>query len=203
MPAGVCTIFWDNSNIFIPAKDEACDKEGPTAGRDLRINFQNLYDIARAGRQVSKAYAVGSQPPELKVVWQQLRKSGVTLELYERGEDSGKEQAVDQALQVHMLRTLVDQPPGVAVLLTGDGSGFHNGVGFHADLARMHDKGWGIEVLSWTRSCHPNLKAWAEKVGTFVPLEKYYESVTFIKGIRNSKLAMRRPPTSKQSPTVS
>ncbi|MBF0517985.1 MAG: hypothetical protein HQK97_12905, partial [Nitrospirae bacterium] len=68
---------------------------------------------------------------------------GIKVETYERGSDSNKEQAVDQALQVHMLRKTIvyNGTPGIAVLLTGDGHGFHDGVGFHADLEIMHKKG--------------------------------------------------------------
>ena len=50
----------------------------------------------------------------------------------------GREQGVDQTLQTAMLRDAFDHngSPGIAVLLTGDGSGFVDGVGFHADLER-------------------------------------------------------------------
>ncbi|CUJ41496.1 NYN domain-containing protein [Achromobacter xylosoxidans] len=193
MPGNICTIFWDNSNIFVTAKDEARDREGATAGRDLRIHFQNLLDLARAGRTIHRAFGVGSQPPELQAVWDRLRTSGVSLELYERGQDSGHEQALDQALQVHMLRATLDGPPNTAVLLTGDGAGFHNGIGFHADLERMHKHGWAIEVISWERACHPRLKSWAEAVGTFVRLEDHYDSVTFLEKLRRQTSVKRRP----------
>jgi hypothetical protein len=43
----------------------------------------------------------------------------------------------------------------------------------------MHRKGWGVEVLAWERTCNPRLRQWAEKIGVFVPLEDYYETVTF------------------------
>ena len=71
-------------------------------------------------------------------------------------------------------------PPGIAVLLTGDGSGFADGVGFHADLERMHGKGWRIEVLSWRHSCNRRMREWTENVGRFIALDDYYESITFL-----------------------
>ena len=54
----------------------------------------------------------------------------------------GREQGVDQALQTAMLRDAFDYNgnPGIAVMLTGDGSGFDDGVGFHADLERMYNR---------------------------------------------------------------
>ena len=61
----------------------------------------------------------------------------------------GREQGVDQALQTAMLRDLSDNngDPGTAVLISGDGAGFDDGCGFHADLERMHRKGWKLK--SW------------------------------------------------------
>lgn len=180
-------IFMDNSNIFIPVQEISADREDASASREIRIQFDRLYELARAGRPVKSALCVGSVPPEMDAVWVKLRASGVEVELFERGEDSGSEQGVDQCLQVHMLRALVDaERPGVVVLLTGDGAGYWDGVGFHADLERMARKGWGVEVVSWEASCNKRLKAWAEEVGVFVRLEDHYNSVTFRKGRRNS-----------------
>lgn len=70
--------------------------------------------------------------------------------------------------------------PGAAVLLTGDGSGFSDGVGFHADLKRMHGKGWTVEVLSWRHSCARRMREWAEENGRFIALDDYYDNVTFL-----------------------
>lgn len=193
----VC-IYWDNSNIFVPAQDVARAREGAIVGRDLRIQFDALFELARAGRKVVAGVCVGSLPPELDTLWTRLRAVGVDLELFERGEESGREQAVDQALQVHMLRAVVDRPPGVAVLLTGDGAGAHEGKGFFADLKRMHMKGWQVEVLSWRESCHGGLRTWAEAHGHFVPLDDFYESITFVKGLRQSKKLPRQHRASRE-----
>ncbi|WP_296762847.1 NYN domain-containing protein [Sediminimonas sp.] len=182
-------LFWDNSNIFISAKYVANRREGYFEENSVRIEFQNLYSLALADRPADKAICVGSVPPELAAVWSRLRSAGVHVELFERGADSGQEQGVDQCLQVHMLRSLADNSsdPGTVVLLTGDGSGFDDGVGFHADLDRMQKMGWGIEVVAWEISCKKTLKAWAEDVGTFTPLEDHYESITFLQTGRRAK----------------
>ena len=186
-------IFWDNSNIFISAKTVASEKEGKDAYYQIRIDFPNLVRLASADRPIEFAIAVGSVPPQLRHVWNKLEQSGIEVELYERGSQSEKEQAVDQALQVHMLRKAFDYngQAGTAVLLTGDGKGFLDGVGFHADLERMHKKGWNIEVLAWERTCNPQLKKWANEIGIFVPLEDFYESITYTDdeagAIRHSK----------------
>ena len=182
-------VFWDNSNVFISAKRVAEGLEPAYGWRLVRIQFDNLFRLATAGRQVERAICVGSVPPELETIWSRLEGAGVRVEKYERGEMSGKEQGVDQCLQLWMLRTLADvNEPTTAVLLTGDGKGYEDGVGFRADLERMHDKGWSIELVAWERTCNRRLKEWSERVGVFVRLEDYYSSVTFLEeGRRNAK----------------
>ena len=92
--------------------------------------------------------------------------TGIKPELYERGEFSGGEQGLDQCLQVHMLRAISDNhEPQIAVLMTGDGAGYDDGVGFHADMERMHAAGWGVEVLSWQNHCRRALREWATSYG--------------------------------------
>ena len=76
--------------------------------------------------------------------------------------------------------------PQIAVLMTGDGAGYDDGVGFHADMAQMHAAGWGIEVVSWLKSCRNTLRNWATANGVFIPLDDYYGSVTFLEGGRRS-----------------
>jgi len=174
-------VFWDNSNIFISAKTVAAEREGGDAAYQVKIQFDQMLQLALAGRTLEYAIAVGSVPPPMRHVWNQLEHAGVKVELFERGGLSSREQAVDQALQTHMLRKALDYngTPGIAVMLTGDGAGYLDGVGFHADLERMHKKGWGVEVLAWERTCNPRLKQWANKIGVFIPLEHYYDAITF------------------------
>ncbi len=187
MPDPAAHIFWDNSNIYIAAQEVASQRDGHIDSRAIRIHFDNLFKLARAGRPVGRTVCVGSVPPELDTVWKHLKGTGIKVELYERGEESGHEQGIDQCLQVQMLRSALDcDRPGVVVLLTGDGAGYDTGDGFHADLERMHKRGWGIEVLSWSHSCNKRLMNWASSVGVFVPLEKFYDSITFVQRGRNA-----------------
>ena len=175
-------IYWDNSNIFISAKEIAAEREGESARSRVRVHFPNLLALARAGRDIEHAIAVGSVPPELRHVWNRLENTGVTVHLLERGSMHGSEQGVDQTLQTCMLRDAFDYngDPGIAVMLTGDGAGFADGVGFHADLERMHLRGWRIEVLSWRSSCNRRMWEWADRNGTFIALDDFYDSVTFL-----------------------
>ena len=175
-------IYWDTSNIFISAKEVAAEREGESARTRVRVHFRNLLTVAHANRPVLRAFAVGSIPPELRAVWNRLENEGVSVQLLERGSMGGGEQGVDEALQVAMLSDALDYngDPGIAVLLTGDGSGFAEGRGFHANLERMHRRGWRIEVLSWRHSCNRGMREWAEANGSFIALDDYYDHVTFL-----------------------
>ena len=175
-------IYWDNSNIFISAQEVAIEREGIAARHRVRVHFRNLLELAQAGREIEHAIAVGSIPPELRHVWNRLENEGVTVLLLERGAMQGREQGVDQALQTAMLRDAFDYNgnPGIAVMLTGDGSGFDDGVGFHADLERMYNRGWRVEVLSWRHSCNRRMREWAEQNGKFIALDDFYDSITFL-----------------------
>lgn len=51
-------VFWDNSNIFIPAKYIADKRDGLHAFRAVRVSFVSLFDLARAGRTVRKGFAL-------------------------------------------------------------------------------------------------------------------------------------------------
>ena len=65
------------------------------------------------------------------------------------------------------------------MLLTGDGAGYAHSRGFHSTLERMHRRGWGVEVLSWAHSCNRGMREWAETRGLFIPLDDYYDAITF------------------------
>ena len=198
-------LFLDNSNIFISAQDEAKKIEGSSARSKLRIQFDNLIQLALAGRPLGSAFVVGSVPPDQQDVWNRLEQAtGVKPELYERGKLSGGEQGLDQCLQVHMLRAVSDHAdPQIGVLLTGDGAGYEDNIGFHADLERMHASGWGVEVLSWKAHCKWGLREWATNNGAFVALDDHYKSVTFLEGGRFSdaiSLVNRPVSTARLSP---
>lgn len=192
-------IIWDNSNIFLSGRS-VCDKLEYKSGV-FRINFENLIDLAAAKRPIEQVFCVGSVPPPTDAVWGHIeKKTGKKPELYERGASSGKEQAVDQALQTRMLRLGYDyESPETIVLLSGDGSGFEEGVGFFADIKRLHKFGWNVEVLAWKDHCKREMKNWAVENGLFVPLDDFYGSVTFLEKLRNAKpLDLSRRP---QAPT--
>ena len=181
-------VFWDNSNIFIGARNFFA-KHKRTFSNNARIDFENLFKLAHSNRDVAGGFCAGSIPPDLRTVWDKLeKKTGVKLELFERGKESGKEQGVDQALQVRMLRVMADEAyPQIAFLLTGDGKGYYEGVGFHADLERLHKKGWGIEVVSWQDTCARALRDFANASGLFISMDDFVDNLVFEQGLTRVK----------------
>lgn len=178
----VVHLFWDNSNLFHCAQD-TCDNRKKGTGLeignrfDLRLKFPALFDFAACGRTVEKAVAAGSVPPDLAAVWDRLGDAGFIVDLQERGATSNKEQGVDEALQLEMMNSVVDRDqPGVAVLLTGDGD-------FRPYVDRMLNKGWGVEVLSFSNGFSPKLKKISVGHGgrgKYVDLDPWYYQLTYL-----------------------
>ena len=183
-------IYWDNSNIFHEAKRLAeANEEGPQVRWRIRIHFENLLKLAQADRTIGRALAVGSVPPEMRQLWNRLESTGIEVQYFDRGERGRGEQEVpDQLLQLRMLQDGWDYigDPGIVVLLTGDGAGYLEGIGFHSTLERMHQHGWRIEILSWAHACNQRMRRWAEEHGVFVPLDDFYASITFLEPSNSS-----------------
>ena len=186
--AGRVFVYWDSSNIFHEAQRLAEElEEGPQARYRVRIHFENMLRLAHADRPVAHAVAAGSIPPEVRGLWNRLEARGVEVNLFDRGDPARGEQEVpDRILQLEMLGDALDHngDPGIAVLLTGDGAGYFEGKGFQVAIERMYRKDWRIEVLSWAHACNQRMRRWAEEHGVFVPLDDFYESVTFLEPSR-------------------
>lgn len=135
-------IFWDNSNIWLVERN-VCQQQEPGDELNFRIHFAYLFDFVANGRKVDYAFVGGSIPPDNDPLWQRFENLGIKVEKQERGQSSGGEIAVDEIIQLHMANQVLDvTPPGVMVLLTGDGSGYTDGRGFVAQLERAHKHGW-------------------------------------------------------------
>ncbi len=187
MSSPVC-LYVDNSNIFHEGQRYA--EERMSEDRyGFRIHFAHFLFLAARGRKFSEVVWGGSIPPPSDDVWQHLDNRGVNPILIPRS-SSGENETVDHAIQLQMYRHIrkYRDMPGTIVLCTGDGKGYRNNEGFLYDLEGFLDDGWGIELLSWTHSCHGKLKQLAETKGKFIPLEHFYESITFIKDGRRVKL---------------
>ena len=192
-PSGNCCIFLDHSNIYAGAQKMAVALEGEAARAAVRLEYDSLVKLAAAGRPITTGVCVGSLgrtdriplglfPASMQV----MESAGIGVEIYERSGNTRTEQAVDQAIQVHMLRAMADHPPGVAVLVSGDGAGYQEGKGFMADLERMQRMGWGIELLAWNTNCNRRMRDWADEDGCFVPLDNYYYSICSLRHVREA-----------------
>ncbi|MCY4152142.1 MAG: NYN domain-containing protein [Aestuariivita sp.] len=191
-------VYWDNSNIFHEAQRIAEEKNNsPSARYRVRLHFDNLLKLATADRTLKSALAAGSIPPEMRNLWNRMENSGVEVHLFDRGNlERGEQEVPDLLLQNRMthdcLRYL--ETPGIVVLLTGDGAGYSEGQGFHTTLELLHNRGWGVEVLSWRHSCKRRMREWAENNGVFIALDDYYDSITFLEPSRpGHPLAPERP----------
>ena len=189
-------IYWDNSNIFIEAQRIAEERNDQVDARfRVRIQFANILRLAHADRPLRKAMVAGSVPPELRQLWNWLEQQGVEVRLFNRiRPDLGEQEIPDRLLQLQMLEDAMDFDPGVVVLLTGDGAGYLEGAGFHSTLQRMRRRGWKVEVLSWRHSCNYRMREWAEENGVFIPLDDFYDAITFLEpSLPGHRLAQSRP----------
>ena len=190
-------IYWDNSNIFHEAQRLAEEVENsPDARFRVRVNFDNLLRLDHGDRPVEKALAAGSVPPEMRQLWNRMENKGVEVSLDDRGSQERGEQGIpDKILQLAMLEDALDYngDPGIIVLLTGDGAGYTEGTGFHKTLERMHKRRWRVEILSWAHSTNQRMRRWAEDHGLFIPLDDFYNAITFLEPSRpGSQLAPSR-----------
>lgn len=162
-------IYWDDAAVYRGAQAEAAEREGGNARYRVRVYYPNLLALARAGREVGHATAVGPVPAEMRHCWNRMESEGAPVDRC-------------HSLTVAMLRDLLDHTdtPATAALVTGDGAGFADDPGFHYDLELMRNRGWGIEVLSWRHGCDNRMREWAERAGRFIALDDFYESVTLL-----------------------
>lgn len=176
-------IFWDNSNIHISGLKVMESKEPDQPKELFRTNFKNLFDLVKNNRSVDIAYLSGSIPPPSNNLWSYLQNMGIQLQLLNKTADGLEQESVDMSLQTMMFRVAIDymNNPSTIAVLTGDGAGKQLGEGFLSDLKRIKALGWEIEVYAWEISCNKWLKQFAEGNGKFVALEKYYDSITFLK----------------------
>ena len=177
-------IFWDNSNIWLVGKNVCAQKEKGLETQ-FRIHFANLFEFCCQGRQVSFAFLAGSVPPTTDELWTRIRELGIQIITQERGKYQNNEVAVDEIIQLKMANRILDcESPETMVLLTGDGKGYNQGIGFIPQLERAVKRNWKIEVISWGIGCNKALREFASNNGVFRELEPVYENVTFIEGFR-------------------
>ncbi len=177
-------IYVDNSNIYISGQKAAKKNSEPPS--HFRIAFNNfLLLITNGDMEFQEMLWTGSGTSELENVFKDIVNKGVDLQLIPRSA-SGENETVDQAIQLAMYRhhRKYRRSPGTIILCTGDGAGFHEEKGFLYDIMGFIEDGWNLVLYSWDVACHKGLKKFAKKNGVYIPLEKYYYSISFIENGR-------------------
>ena len=83
--------------------------EGPDARQRVRIHFDNMLRLAHADRNIQKAFAAESVPPEMRQLWNRLESNGVEVQLFDRGSsERGEQEIPDRVLQLRMLEDALD-----------------------------------------------------------------------------------------------
>jgi hypothetical protein len=150
---------------------------------DIKIDFNNLKLVTVKNRNWGSGYAAaGLTNPE--AVRTEFARSGIEFEAYERGAASGREQGIDAIIQGRMFKLATTTSTNqVAVLITGDGNGFHRNKGFIEPLKTLHEKGFDVEVYSWERCFNSSLRDWAKQHGKAMLLDDFFDCLIVAPGI--------------------
>ena len=178
-------IIWDNSNIHYGGLNQVFPIKEPGQQKELyRTHFLNLLNLVAGNREIGQVYFVGSTPPETDSIWAYLRSVGIKPETIPRSTTGGENNTTDYLLQNHLLRLGYLPEKGTIALLSGDGAGIYKNEGFFADLKKLHNVGWNIEVYAWDETCHRGMKEFAEQNWNFTNLTDSYYHITFLQGVR-------------------
>lgn len=150
-------IFLDFSNLAIGAQTVPGRRE-----RDFsqRLSAKNLTRAIVGTRTCVRKMVVGSKPPGDHGVWNSWRREGYTVSAEQRDADTGREVHVDAKLVGEALMHVMNSPPGILVLGTGDGNLEGQAEGTTAanfqNLVRTAAVrlGWKVEVWSWKAQLH-------------------------------------------------
>ena len=184
----VVYFFLDFWNITISAAHLAASHgDGIYNDHRVRLSCPNLRALVERDRRWGAGYAAAAVSNPCAGLCKQMRQVGIDLEVSECGVRSGREQNVDERIQLEMYRLQAHSVPrGIVVLATGDGAGSAEGRGFLPVLQQLSESGFDIEVMSWEHSFHGKLRDWAESHGRAIVLDPFYKDLTFIDGGRNA-----------------
>ncbi|BCL85510.1 NYN domain-containing protein [Ralstonia pseudosolanacearum] len=165
-------LFVDNSNVKIEATRLAYAKRH-NAGVRCEL-MDHAYEIdwgkfihlvkSKGNRQLSQIPTLyGSRPPPDDSVWQEIKKEGFDVVLFDRN-IRNKEKGVDNELGMDVAeRTLLVKPPETIVIAAGDED-------FLGGVRRAVSRGWNVEVWFWGNA---NRKLQEEGGITFVNMDKF------------------------------
>lgn len=147
-----CVILVDNSNLFIEGQKCSAKRHNmfPTApdyrqpqDPSWRLDFSKLLAYLADGRDIHKAFLVGSRPPPNDSVWTMAEQGGFEVRTHER-DSRNKEKAVDTELVAQGTLAVATGPEdGVLVIASGDRD-------FLPLVNIAHDRGWKVEMVAFT-----------------------------------------------------
>lgn len=193
--------FLDFSNIAITAGKIAPDHgDGLLDRRHVRLHCRNLRRFVERDRVWGKGYAAAGLKNQDSTIKRHFEQVDIRFDIFERGEVTGREQNVDERIQLEMYRLPAPRDEEATVVLaTGDGKGTERGDGFISALTELRNRGFEVEVMSWAESFNQHLRNWAALNGRAIELDEFHQDLTFVEGRRpaspehvlNRKLARR------------
>jgi hypothetical protein len=144
----------------------------------------------------------GSKPPASGAIWGHWEAAGYRVKICSRDVDTNAEDLVDTFLHAQALNCVMSrdkEPAGenTLVLCTGDGNR-NEGYSSFYDVARnTAERGWRVEVWSWSWALSSRFKALAREYPTRIScsmLDTFWDRITF-----KAKIQPRIPSGSNQA----
>ncbi|MET3444323.1 uncharacterized LabA/DUF88 family protein [Variovorax paradoxus] len=165
-------LFVDNSNVLIEgrrlayAKRNAGGRRGPHCDASYEIDWGKfLYLVkSRGDRLLSRVPTLyGSRPPPDDSVWEQIRKEGFDVRVFDRN-IRDKEKGVDMEMGMDVVERFFEvNPPELLVIAAGDAD-------FKGIVERAKKRGWEVEVWFWGNAAHE-----MQKAATFIDLDGAFD----------------------------
>jgi hypothetical protein len=182
-------VFIDNSNLFFGARRTASVVEKHVPWIAIRVHFPSLSALIEGKQDIVTRALAGSVPPGNDDLWRRARDCGYDTDLLRKVEsDDGRlvEQGVDELLHLKIANVLLDADgPECLVLGTGDGRVSTFGTSFPLQAERALKHGWNVEVWSWREQLSNAFLELESRYGKRIrihTLDRFYKSVTFVKG---------------------
>jgi uncharacterized LabA/DUF88 family protein len=166
-------LFVDNSNVLLEARRFAemhrkgTGRLSPYLDQSYEVDWGKFLHLTKRSdsrllAQVPILY--GSRPPPQDSVWEQIRKEGFDVKLFDRN-IRNKEKGVDMEMGMDVIeRVLTVHPPKTLVIAAGDAD-------FLPVIARARAKDWRVEVWFWSNAAADLKKAAHE----FIVLDRYLQ----------------------------
>ncbi|RHZ81877.1 hypothetical protein Glove_117g599 [Diversispora epigaea] len=176
---GLVSVFVDNSNVLIEGKYTVGDIEetgeydrqrGSYYISQLHLDHGRLLRTVLNGRKMgSDPVIVGSRPPRDDAIWDQAKKDGFMVIVYDR--NFLNKENIDTTLVLNASKVIYLKDPGTLVLIAGDGD-------YESMISEAIRLKWKVEIWFWSKGMSVNLL----KKDSTCYLDNYYKHFTFAVG---------------------